>query len=91
MVAQKMSTHEPDGNANMIIGTVLQYHSTSTLTKALKHETSPHYEYPQSIIQYQQKKNYAPQLFRHYSKTTNTLTQHSMTSTHSTPKKSSTS
>jgi hypothetical protein len=40
MVAQKMSTHEPDGNTNRTIGTVLQYHGTSTLIKVLKHETS---------------------------------------------------
>ncbi len=40
MVAQKMSTHEPNRDTNRIIGTALQYHSTSTLIKALKHKTS---------------------------------------------------
>ena len=40
MVAQKMSTHKPDGNTYRIIGTALQYHSTLTLIKALKHEAS---------------------------------------------------
>jgi hypothetical protein len=42
-----MSTHNLDGNTNRIIGTALQYHSTSTLIKALKHKTSLrdlHYE-----------------------------------------------
>jgi hypothetical protein len=40
MVAKKKAIHEPDGNTNRIIGTALQYHSTSTLIKALKHRTS---------------------------------------------------
>jgi hypothetical protein len=47
MVAQKMSTHKPDSNTNRIIGTALQYHSTSTLIKARKHKTNLrdlHYE-----------------------------------------------
>jgi hypothetical protein len=35
-----MSTHKPDGDTNRIIDTALQYHSTSTLIKALKHKTS---------------------------------------------------
>ncbi len=34
-----MSTHEPDGNTNRVIGTALQYNSTSILIKALKHDT----------------------------------------------------
>jgi hypothetical protein len=41
MVAQKMNNQtQQDGDTNRITGTSLQYHSISTLIKALKHEMS---------------------------------------------------
>ncbi len=43
MVAQKLNNQtQQDGDTNRITGTSLQYHSISTLIKALKHKTSLH-------------------------------------------------